>query len=101
MTDTQLAIVPPGYCPRCTITRLSVADGEFCMYCRDDAVILAGRVLPREGARGPQATVWCACGQPVVAGRKMCRICQNERNCENRRRRTGSVRIGAGRPRNS
>jgi hypothetical protein len=77
MTATQLALVPPGFCTVCTVTRLSVADvGGVCLFCAEDPA--------RPTAKSGQCR---QCNQRAMPGRSLCLPCQNARNVENRHKR--------------
>jgi hypothetical protein len=44
----QLVLAPPGYCHKCGVIRLSVADkGNLCMFCVEAVEILARYSLPQ------------------------------------------------------
>jgi hypothetical protein len=77
MTATQLALVTPGFCRHCTVTRLSVADTDgLCLFCAE------------EQDKRPVKSGQCRqCNHTAMPGRGLCLPCQNARNVENRHKR--------------
>lgn len=93
MTAAQLSLSRPGYCARCTITRLSVADLDgLCMFCREEPPLRQRTPATGRYTNKPLPVVngqkMCRCGRgPLASGSYLCRQCNTERRRAERQRR--------------